>query len=174
MLQLLAQVADDYTTYSYQTTSGDASLSPVVVVLYVAFIALMVVSLWKVFQKAGKPGWAAIVPFYNTWVLLQIVGKPVWWFFLYFIPIVNIVITVITYVELAKCFGKGVGYAIFMIFLPFIAFPMLAFGKDQYHAPVAEGTGGGSTPSTPPAAPSETPASTPDAPADPPKQPPVV
>jgi hypothetical protein len=175
MLQLLAQVADDYTTYGYPTQTSDAPFPTALVAIYLALAVLLIVSMWKVFQKAGKPGWAAIVPFYNTWVLLQIVGKPTWWFFLYFVPFVNIVVTVLVYVELAKCFGKGVGFAILMIFLPFIAFPMLAFGKEQYRAPVANGTGGGSTPAAPPATPVETSSSTtPDAPVDPPKQPPVV
>ena len=71
----------------------------------------VLVALWKVYVKAGKPGWAAIIPIYNILVLLEIVGKPWWWLLLMFIPFVNIVIMVIVYIEFAKTFGHGVGYA---------------------------------------------------------------
>lgn len=169
MLQLLAQVADDYSPYSYQTTTSEGGSFPAgLILVYLVLAILMLVSMWKVFQKAGKPGWAAIVPFYNTWVLLQIVGKPTWWFFLYFVPFVNVVVAILVYVELAKCFGRGVGFAILAIFLPFIAFPMLAFGKDQYHAPSADASGGASSQPNTPAAPAE------PAPKPPANQPPVV
>lgn len=89
----------------------------------------LIVSLWKIFTKAGKPGWAAIVPIYNVIVLLEIVKKPVWWILLLFIPLVNIVIMIILYVELSKAFGQGVGFALGIIFLSIIFIPLLAFGK---------------------------------------------
>ena len=49
-----------------------------IILIYLAIVLLMIASMWKVFTKAGKPGWAAIVPIYNTIVLLEIVGKPIW------------------------------------------------------------------------------------------------
>ena len=93
---------------------------------------LVIAGMWKVFTKAGKPGWAAIIPIYNTIVLLQIAGKPVWWFLLFFIPIVNIVIAVMVMIAIAKAFGKGTGFALGLLFLSPIFIPMLGFGSAQY------------------------------------------
>ena len=107
--------------------------------IYLAIIVLFIVGLWKTFAKAGKPGWAAIIPIYNAIVLLEIVGKPIWWIILMFIPVVNFIVAIIVMVELAKVFGKGVGFAVGMIFLGFIFVPILGFGSAQYQggAPAA-------------------------------------
>ena len=97
-----------------------------------AILVVAVAGLWKVFQKAGKPGWAAIIPIYNLIVLLQITGKPIWWIILYFIPFVNLVVLVLVSLELAKRFGKGVGFGIGIALVPFIFYPVLGFGPDRY------------------------------------------
>ena len=112
------------------------------VLAYLGVVVLVIVSIWKIFEKAGKPGWAAIVPFYNIIVLLEIVKKPIWWIVLILIPLVNIVVAIIVYVELAKAFGKSAGFGIGMIFLSFIFLPMLAFGDDQYLDGAASSSGG--------------------------------
>jgi len=109
---------------------------------YIGVIVLVIVSIWKIFEKAGKPGWAAIIPIYNMIVLLEIVRKPIWWIVLMLIPLVNIVVAIIVYVELAKAFGKSAGFGIGMIFLSFIFLPMLAFGDDQYLDGAASSSGG--------------------------------
>jgi hypothetical protein len=93
---------------------------------------VMIASLWKIFVKAGKPGWAAIVPIYNLIVLLEVVGKPIWWIVLMLIPCANIVVGIMLVLALAKSFGKETGFAIGMILLPFIFYPMLAFGDASY------------------------------------------
>ena len=113
-----------------QQTAGGIGI--VVVVFYVAFIALMIASGWKIFTKAGKPGWAVLVPIYNIVVYLQICQKPVWWIVLLLIPIVNFIIAIMLCVALAKVFGKGAGYAIGLLLLGIVFFPMLAFGSAQY------------------------------------------
>ncbi|MDC0321164.1 DUF5684 domain-containing protein, partial [Akkermansiaceae bacterium] len=89
-------------------------------------------SIWKIFTKAGKPGWASIIPIYNVIVLLEIIGKPVWWIVLFLIPFVNIIISIITTNEVSKSFGRGAGTTVGLIFLPFIFYPVLAFGSAQY------------------------------------------
>lgn len=106
-----------------------------VILIYLAIIVLMIASLWKIFSKAGKPGWASIVPIYNIIVMLEIVGKPTWWIILYLIPFVNIVVGIIINIQMAKAFGKDTGFAIGLILLPFIFFPLLAFGNAQYTKP---------------------------------------
>lgn len=106
-------------------------------IIYIAILVIMLVSMWKIFTKAGKPGWACIVPIYNIIVLLDIVGKPAWWILLYLIPIVNIVVGIVIMVQLAKAFGKDIGFAIGLILVPIIFIPMLAFGSAQYTKPAA-------------------------------------
>ncbi|MDE0865185.1 MAG: DUF5684 domain-containing protein [Rubripirellula sp.] len=106
--------------------------------IYFALIIVWIVGMWKTFDKAGKPGWAAIVPIYNMIVMLEVAGKPLWWILLLFIPLVNFVIVILIYLEVAERFGKGGGFAVGLIFLPFIFFPMLGFGDATYQgAPAA-------------------------------------
>jgi len=123
-----------YTTTATQTDTTGGLFG---LVVYVALIVLMVASMWKLFTKAGKPGWAALIPIYNTIVLIEITGRPLWWFVLLLIPFVNIVVLVILLNDLSKSFGKGVGTTLLLLFLPFIAFPMLAFGSASYGGPAA-------------------------------------
>lgn len=102
------------------------------IIMYVAIIVLMIASMWKIFTKAGQPGWASIVPIYNIIVLLKIVNKPVWWLVLMLIPVVNFVIAIIVLNALSKSFGKGVGFTIGLLLLGIVFYPMLAFGDAQY------------------------------------------
>ncbi len=104
--------------------------------IYLFIFIIIIAGLWKIFEKAGKPGWAAIIPIYNLVVLLEIVNKPVWWIILLLIPFVNLVIAIILYHQLSLSFGQGVGMTILMIILPFVAFPMLGFGSATYTKPV--------------------------------------
>ena len=113
-------------------------LSATTFVLYLIVAIIMIVSLWKIFLKANKPGWASIIPFYNVIVELEIIGKPWWWLLLLFIPIVNVVIAIMMTYYLAKCFGKGAGFTVGLIIIPIIFYPILAFGDAEYVKPVAE------------------------------------
>lgn len=115
--------------------SVDAGVLGPVLIVYGIVLILMIAALWKVFTKAGEPGWAAIVPFYNYFVMLKISGRPGWWLVLMLIPLVNIVILIILMIDLAKSFGKGGGFAALLILLPFIGFPVLGFGSARYLGP---------------------------------------
>ena len=92
----------------------------------------LIAAMWKVFVKAGQPGWASIVPIYNLVVLLQIAGKPLWWILLMFIPLVNLIVVILISIALAEKFGKGAGFGIGLVFLSFIFYPILGFGSAQY------------------------------------------
>ncbi len=131
MLQLLA--------FQESTGGGGASgaIAAAFGLIYLAVIVLVVASLWMIFTKAGQPGWAAIIPIYNLVVLLQIVGRPIWWIVLMLIPFVGIVIAILVMIDLAKSFGKGAGFGIGLVFLSFIFAPMLAFGDARYQGPSA-------------------------------------
>src|ERR1700722_3077522 len=104
----------------------------VAILFFIVVVVVSIAGLWKTFEKAGKPGWAAIVPIYNMIVLLEIAGKPIWWILLLFIPCVNIVVLVLVCIDLAKNFGQGAGFGIGLWLLPFIFYPMLGFGSAKY------------------------------------------
>src|SRR5437763_14185881 len=106
------------------------------IIVLLAFAVLMIASMWKIFTKAGKPGWAAIIPIYNLIVLLEIAGKPLWWFILFLIPIVNLIVAIMVVASVARKFGKGIGFAIGMLVLAPIFYPMLAFGDSTYNPAV--------------------------------------
>lgn len=101
------------------------------------FTILMLCSVMGIFIKAGKPWWAAIVPIYNIIVLLEILGRPIWWIVLMFIPVVNFIISIVLANDLSKAFGKDIGYTLGLIFVGFVFYPMLAFGSAQYRGPQA-------------------------------------
>ena len=150
-----------------QTNDGG---SAVLIVLWVAYAVFVFASLWRVFTKAGQPGWAAIIPIYNFIVLLKIVGRPLWWILLFLVPIVNIIVLFVIYIDLAKSFGKSTGFGVGLVLLGFIFLPILAWGSATYRGPAA------GTPATsalpPPMAPPMTPTSSPPPPPAPPSSPP--
>ena len=116
---------------------GGGGLLPIIMggcfgLFYLLMLVAVIAGQWKVFEKAGKPGWAVIIPIYNAIVILQIAGKPIWWILLFLIPVVNFVMAIIVTVAVAKNFGKGVGFAIGMLFLGFIFYPILAWGDATY------------------------------------------
>lgn len=109
------------------------------VIVICAIVVLVIAAFWTVFTKAGQPGWACIVPIYNIIVLLQIARKPLWWIILMLIPLVNIVIAFLVAIEVAKNFGKTAGFGIGLALLPFIFYPILAWGDAQYRPPALAG-----------------------------------
>lgn len=106
----------------------------VVMLIQLAIAVGTIAGFWKIFAKAGQPGWAAIVPIYNIYVMTQIAQKPAWWIVLFFIPIVSIIAAILIFVGIAQKFGKGAGFGVGMAILPFIFAPMLGFGDAQYNA----------------------------------------
>ena len=101
--------------------------------LYLAVIVLLIIGEWKIFTKAGQPGWAVLIPFYNLYVFLQIVGRPTWWMLiLLFIPVVNLIFLVIMTNDLSKSFGQGIGFTLGLIFLSPIFILLLGFGDYKY------------------------------------------
>jgi len=124
-------------TETYEPGAADAAVGLVGGLLYIVLIVVLVAAMWKIFVKAGKPGWAAIVPIYNIIVLLEIVGRPVWWIVLALIPFVNFVFIFIIAIDLAKSFGKGTGFALGLIFVAPVFYPILGFGSARYQGPAA-------------------------------------
>ena len=107
------------------------------VLIGLAVAIFMIVAYWRVFSKAGQPGWAIFIPIYSTIVLLRVAGKPWWWLFLFLIPLVDIVIAILVYAGVAANYGKGAGFTVGLIFLPYIFIPILGYGGAVYQAPVS-------------------------------------
>jgi hypothetical protein len=120
-----------------QVLAADSSSSSGVLVgLLIGVVVWLLVSAllyWKVFSKAGQPGWASIVPLYNIYVLCKVAGRPGWWLILFIVPIVNIVISIIVALDVAKAFGKGGAFGFFLLWLlPIIGYPIIGFGGATY------------------------------------------
>src|SRR5437764_15136590 len=98
----------------------------------VAVVVFFIATMWKVFSKAGQPGWGCLIPIYNIYCLVKIAGKPGWWTILMFVPLINIVISILVVIGIATNFGKSGLFAVGLIFVPFICYPILAFGDAQY------------------------------------------
>lgn len=121
---------NDY--YDYYTYSSPPTFNPLPTIISLVLCVFVLVCMWIVFRKAGKPGWAAIVPFYNLYVLFDITWGSGMRFLLLLIPIYNIILGIQTQVRLARAFGKSGGFAAGLVFLPYIFIPLLAFGKETY------------------------------------------
>jgi hypothetical protein len=102
----------------------------------IAFFALAYLfAVWRIFHKGGQPGWASLIPIYNIYIFLKIVGRPGWWLFLLFIPIVGVVISLIMALDLAKVFGKSAIFGFFLLWLFPIGYLILGLGSARYMGP---------------------------------------
>ncbi|MCI5050966.1 MAG: DUF5684 domain-containing protein [Candidatus Pacebacteria bacterium] len=103
--------------------------------LYFVIAIIIIASMWKVFTKAGRPGWEAIIPIYNLYIIQKLIKKPWWWILLMFIPWLGLIWTIWSTNLLAKSFGKTEGFTAGMILLPFVFYPILGFGNARYTEP---------------------------------------
>lgn len=126
-----------YGSQTNMTTTSKLSFGTILAIwcaTLVIVILLFIIPVWKIFKKLGRPGWAAIIPIYNTWVLFEIVGYPGWWALLSIIPIVNLfplVMLLVAYYKLAKIFGKSDVFAVCTVIFSVVCIPILGYGKAQ-------------------------------------------
>jgi hypothetical protein len=99
---------------------------------------LLIAAQWKIYTKAGQPGWACIIPIYNIYVLLKIVGKPTWWLIMMFLPFVNIIFAIWALNMLSKSFGKDEGFTVGLLLLGIVFYPILGFGSAVYQGPYGD------------------------------------
>lgn len=138
------------------TGSNTAGVIVLIIILLLssAFVAYVLVANWKIYTKAGQPGWASIIPIYNLYVLLKIVGRPWWWLLLMLVPVVSIVVQFIMYIDLAKSFGKSTAFGFWALCVfSVVGICWLGHGSATYVGPGGSSSSGGSVPPTPSAAP---------------------
>lgn len=129
MVSALFMLQEDLSAGQSAAAAG-IGMGMMIFMLLVAVV--LIAAMWKVFEKAGEPGWAALIPIYNFIVLLKIAGKPAWWIVLMLIPFVNFVIAIVLSLAIAKNFGKGAGFGLGLAFLGPVFYPLLAWGDSRY------------------------------------------
>ncbi|RZL34473.1 MAG: hypothetical protein EOO96_09650 [Pedobacter sp.] len=129
----------DYSSSDY-SSEGAGFLAGIGVTFFIVYLAIIVVAIagmWKTFEKAGKPGWAAIIPIYNIYIMIEIVGKPSIWLLWCLVPCVNFVFVIWLYNLISKSFGKSEGFTVGLVLLGFIFWPILGFSDAKYLGPSA-------------------------------------
>ena len=116
---------------------GDGGGGIVGALVGLLFAIILIAAQWVIFSKAGRPGWAAIIPIYNTLQMIWMVGRPWWWLLLLLVPFLNVIIGIILLNDLSTSFGHGIGFTLGLIFLAPIFFLILAFGGSEYRGPAA-------------------------------------
>ena len=115
-----------------------SGIASIMMILMLAVAVVFIIGLWKVFVKAGQPGWAVLIPIYNAYILLKIAGRPGWWILLFMIPLVNIVIVALVSIDVAKSFGQSAVFGLVLLFLLCgVGYLFLGFGKYRYVGPAA-------------------------------------
>ena len=117
---------------------GILAFTSILFVVFLAVAVVFLVGMWKVFVKAGQPGWAVLIPIYNGYILVKIAGRPGWWLLLFLIPLVNLVVAAIVAIDLAKAFGQSAAFGVVLLFLlGGIGYLVLGFGNYRYLGPPA-------------------------------------
>ena len=108
------------------------------ILIWLALVVVLIAAQWKIFEKAGQPGWACLIPIYNIYILLKIVGKPGWWLIMFIIPVVNFIFLIWTVNMLSKSFGKDEGFTVGLLLLGVVFYPILGFGDAAYQGPYGD------------------------------------
>ena len=121
--------------------SGGGIISGIIgLIMFVFWLAVLVAVIaggWKMFEKAGQPGWGVLVPIYNLYLLCKIAGRPGWWLVLLLIPIVNFLVSIVLWNDISKSFGKDVLFTVGLVLLTPIFICILGFGDARYQGPAA-------------------------------------
>ena len=138
MLTTMAALLLDNDAASAAATAGALAFGGIVMIVALAIAVVCIIGMWKVFEKSGQPGWACIIPIYNVYILLKMVGRPGWWLILLLIPLVDLVFLLILSIDVAKSFGQSAVFGVILIFLlGGIGYVILGFGNYRYVGPVA-------------------------------------
>ena len=130
-MSILAQMYSDSSSAGSSMTDTQAT---VITIVALVLLPVLIASMWRIFTKAGEPGWHAIVPFLNTYTMIKVAGKPGWWFLLYLVPCVNYVVAFVVFFNVAKQFGRSAAFGVGTALLSPIFLPILAFGSSEHVA----------------------------------------
>ena len=114
----------------FATRQAAATVSTTTSLLILAFVLLVIISMWRVYERAGEPGWAVLIPFYNMYVLTKVAGLSGWWVVAMFIPLINIIALFVVSIGVARRFDRGAGFGVGLALLPMIFYPILAWGEE--------------------------------------------
>lgn len=107
-------------------------------IFWLLLVVVIIAAYWKIYTKAGQPGWAVLIPIYSYYVMLKIIGKPTWWIVMMFIPVVNVIFLIWSVNMLSKSFGKDEGFTVGLLLLGIVFYPILGFGGSQYVGPYGD------------------------------------
>lgn len=113
-------------------SNGGGAVGGVAFLVLLGFLVVVLGGVWKAFEKAGQPGWGALVPIYNTYLMIRIGGNAWWWLLLLFVPLVNFFVALKVMIDVARAFGQGVGFGLGLGVLGFVFWPLLGFGGYEY------------------------------------------
>lgn len=128
-------MAANYDAYDAMAALISTGVLTVYMIVVLVISVLTIIARWKVYTKAGKPGWGSLIPFYSNYCLFDIAWGNGWLFLLGFVPCVNFVVAIMLYFKLAKAFGKGTGFGLGLVFLNTIFILILGFDNSQYIGP---------------------------------------
>ena len=123
--------------YQYQTGLSSGAFTGILIFCLI-FALIGIAAQWKVFEKAGQPGWACIIPIYNVYIMTKIAGKPGWWVLMLIVPFVNFIFAIWLVNMISKSFGKTESFTVGLILLGFIFWPILGFGTARYQGPYGD------------------------------------
>ena len=123
--------------YQYDNTLSSGALSAILLCTLIVAV-VCIIAQWKVFTKAGHPGWAAIIPIYNIYIMTKIAGKPGWWVLMFFLPFVNFIFAIWLTNMISKSFGKDEAFTVGLLLLGIIFWPILGFGSAKYQGPYGD------------------------------------
>jgi hypothetical protein len=112
-----------------------AAIGGAVFLIFIVVILFYVVASWRLYSKAGVPGWGVLIPIYNIYLWCKIAGRPGWWILLLFVPVVNIIVQLILCLDVAKSFGRSGAFGAGIWLLGFIFVPILGYGSSRYVGP---------------------------------------
>lgn len=121
--------------FGASVAAGSAIAFLIVFLAMFALIIFYAAAFWRILEKAGVPGWGAIIPIYNIYLWCKVVGRPGWWVILLFIPVVSVIVVLILSLDLAKAFAKSAGFGVGLWLLSMVFVPILGYGPSTYIGP---------------------------------------